>query len=298
MYFEPLSVEPSVFQAMHATIWPRIVGGHSLENLELQAAGSGQNSKVYRNPYSSRRATQLFPSVDRMSGQVVNDEFFYRLEGKSNVAVIPIYGVLAKNAGLLQQVCMGFCDINPIAHAVNQAAKAKDVSTIVLDIASPGGQVKGIRETASAVRAAAKTRGKTVYAFSDENMASSAYYLGSQANEIYVTPSATVGSIGTYLAWLDPTMKLAMEGLKLEFFGAGQHKGMGLPGKPLSEGDRVLLQATVDEFNGWFTSAVQGARPKVVNATMQGQSFSGERAVGVRLADGICDTWDEFIDLL
>ncbi|WP_256200304.1 S49 family peptidase [Verrucomicrobium spinosum] len=156
----------------------------------------------------------------------------------------------------------------------------------------------GIREIAAAVREATQVRGKTVYTFSDERIASAAYWIGSQADEIYVTPSSTVGSIGTYLAWLDPSMKMAMEGLRLEYFGAGTHKGMGLPGKPLTEADRKLLQGKVEEINGWFKDGVSAARPKVADSTMQGQTFSGEEAVKLKLADGLVGSWEEFIELL
>ena len=60
-------------------------------------------------------------------------------------------------------------------------------------------------------------------------MCSAAYWIGSQATELYATGSAYVGSIGTYLAWLDPSIQMQMNGLQLQLFSAGKFKGIGLP---------------------------------------------------------------------
>ena len=91
---------------------------------------------------------------------------------------------------------------------------------------------------------------------------------------------------------------MQLEGTRLEFFGAGKHKGMGLSGRPLSQEDRQLLQLRVDEINGWFTAAVTAARPRVAVETMQGQVFSGEQGVRVHLLDGLVNDWHEFLSLL
>lgn len=298
VYCEPLCISKPAFYSIHSVLWPRIIHGRNLDGMEMAAAAPKE--KPGTNPFTARRATKCAPTVRWTdAGPVVTDDrYYYTAEGKPHVAIVPIYDILAKNASWIEQVCMGVTDINAIVHALEQAIEAKDVKTIVLDVASPGGQVPGIREMANMVRAATQQRGKTVYAFTDERMASAAYWISSQADEIYNTPTATIGSIGTYLAWLDETVKMQLEGVRLEFFGAGEHKGMGLPGKPLSQKDRELLQARVNEVNGWFTGAVNAKRPRIAGSTMQGQTFTGEASPGLHLTDGICNTWSEFLTLL
>lgn len=286
IYCEPLCIDRGVFHAIHATFLPRVMGGQGMELGQIDAA-----EKPGTNPYSGRRASYCGPTSQ-------DSRFYWTVEGKPGVAVIPIYGILAKNAGFMEQICYGITDINGIYHAIAQAAAAKDVKTLVLDMATPGGQVTGIPEIADLVRDVTKMRGKTVYSFCDERCCSAGEWIASQADEKYVTQSATLGSIGTYLAWLDESVKMQLEGLKLEFFGAGKHKGMGLPGKPLSQEDRGLLQARVTEINGWFTTAVTAARPKVSDETMQGQTFNGPEAVARHLADGVVSGWDEFLALV
>lgn len=290
IYCEPLCIDRGVFHSIHATFLPRVLGGQGME--------IGAAEKPTTNPGTGRRAAKARPQVDYETGRVMDPRFYYTVEGRPEIAVVPIYGILAKNAGFMEEVCHGVTDINGIQHAIAQAAAAKEVKTLILDLATPGGQVTGIPEIAATVRNVTQMRGKTVYAFTDERCCSAGYWIGSQADEFYTTPSATVGSIGTYLAWLDESVKMQLEGVRLEFFGAGKHKGMGLPGKPLSQEDRALLQGKVEEINGWFTGAVTAARPKVSEETMQGQTFNGPEAVARHLADGMVASWEEFLGLV
>jgi ClpP class serine protease len=293
VYCEPLCVDRDVFRSIHATLWPRITMGQGMDLGEAQAA-----EKPGKNPYNGRRMTKARPMIDDKTGQVMDGRFYSTIEGRPEIAVVPVYGILAKNASFIEEACQGVTDINAIAHAVAQAAAAKEVKTLILDLATPGGQVTGIPELGALIRSVTQMRGKTVYAFTDERCCSAGYWIGSQADEFYATPSSTVGSIGTYLAWLDESVKMQLEGVRLEFFGAGKHKGMGLPGRPLNQEDRALLQTKVEEINGWFTSAVSMARRKVSDETMQGQTFGGAEAVARHLADGMVGGWEEFLSLV
>lgn len=292
-YCEPLCIDPSVFRAVHTVLWPRIATG---QGMDIEAA-SGTGPKQGGDPYNGRRASQASPSVDGY-GRITDDRFYSTVPGRDDVAVVPIYGMLAKNAGYIQEACMGITDVNRISHAIHQAAAAPEISTLILDLATPGGQVTGIPELATLIGTVSRGYGMTTYAFCDERVCSAGYWLASQAEEIYVTPSATVGSIGTYLAWFDESVKMQMEGLRLEFFGEGKHKGMGLPGKPLTQEDRELLQNRVAEINGWFMSAVTTARSGVSEVTMQGQTFCGAEAVERGLVDGLVSSWEEFVSLI
>jgi capsid assembly protease len=295
VYCEPLCIDHDVFRSIHATLWPRITGG---QGMDIGDAVAADVSKPVTNPYNGRRATKARPAVDPNTGRVMDDRFYSAVDGRPDLAVIPVYGILAKNAGFMEEVCHGVTDINAISHAVAQAAAANEVKTLILDMATPGGQVTGIPELANLVRAVTKMKGKTVYSFCDERCCSAGEWIASAADEKYVTQSSTTGSVGTYLAWLDESVKMQLEGVRLEFFGAGKHKGMGLPGKALSQEDRTLLTARVTEINQWFTSSVQANRPRIAEGTMEGQTFNGAEAVARGLADGIVGSWEEFLSLI
>lgn len=287
IYCEPLAIDRGVFHSIHTTFLPRVLGGQGME----VGAAEARKEKPVTSERTGRRASMCYPTAE-------DGRFYWTVEGRPELAVIPVYGILAKNASWMEQVCYGITDINAISHAIAQAAAAKEVKKMILDFATPGGQVTGIPEMAGMIRAATRIPGKTVYAFCDERCASAGYWLASPADEFYCTPSATIGSIGTYIAWLDETVRMQIEGVRLEFFGAGKHKGMGLPGKALTQEDRELLQARVDEINGWFTDAVRSTRPKVTTETMQGQTFTGPAAEARGLVDGMVGSWEEFLTMV
>lgn len=295
VYCEPVCIEASVFHSVHAVLFPRIVNGRSIDH-----PSASDVTRPHTNPYNAKRATKAGPKIEWKHDEYVitDDRYYYSISNKPHVAVIPVYGILAKNASWIQESCAGFNDINSIAHAIDQVISNPEITTMVLDIASPGGQVTGIREMGSRIREFATTKGRTAYAFTDERMASAAYWLGSQCNEVYCTPSSCVGSIGTYLAFLDETVRMQMQGLKLEFFGVGKFKGQGIPGKTLSVEDREMLQDKVTRVNHWFTSAVTAARPQVDVGAMEGQTFHGVDAPEQGLVDGIINSWNEFIAML
>jgi ClpP class serine protease len=91
--------------------------------------------------------------------------------------------------------------LSGLAGQVRRAAADADVASIVLDIDSPGGTVSGTPEAAAAVRDAAAQ--KPVIAIANTLAASAAYWIGSQASEFVMAPSADVGSIGAMILHQD-----------------------------------------------------------------------------------------------
>lgn len=211
-----------------------------------------------------------------------------------NVAIISIAGVIDKHISSFEMSCYGGCDLADVDRALMLAANESEIEHIVLYINSPGGSVIGVAETAARVAALAKT--KEVHAFVDACACSAAYYIASQADMITAAPSAVLGSIGVYLALLDETRALEMDGYKVELMKAGKFKAMGASFKQLTDEERAMFQASVDEIYAQFTGAVRGARPQVSDETMQGQTFTGAKAKAAGLSDELfTGNLDEFV---
>jgi len=288
-FCEPLALENSHFHAIAGVLLPRMTGKASAADLgELMAADKPHKFGHQRAGLATGRTN--------MDG-TRDGRYFNTLEGRADVAIIPFNGVLAKNAGFIQEACLGMVSHDRIAHAVGQAMSDSEIRTIVFDVNSPGGQVVGTPELSALIKTAGEM--KQTYAFVDYMMASAAVYAGIQANETYITPSAKIGSIGTILGILDDSVRMQMEGLKLEVFAAGTHKALGSPGRPLSEADRKYLQSIVDEANAGFVVAVKEARPDVAKEVLtEAKVYTGAQALGLGLVDGLVSGWDEFISLL
>jgi protease-4 len=129
-----------------------------------------------------------------------------------------------------------------------------------------------------------------VFAYADGQMCSAAYWLASQSSAIYAWEEATVGSIGVYSAFLDQSRAMEMAGIKPMIFKSGEHKAMGFPGTSLTEKERAMIQARVDEIGVAFRSSVNSGRAReIADDVMQGQSFTAQEAVKNGLVDSVAD---------
>jgi signal peptide peptidase SppA len=211
------------------------------------------------------------------------------------VAVISIRGPMLSGADAFDRLILGATDTQEIIEAVEEATKRPDAHALFLDIDSPGGTVNGIPELAQTVASA--SRQKQVYAFSSGQMCSAAYWIASQANAIYATPSARIGSIGVILPVIDSSAAFEQAGLKVEVFAAGKFKSAGTPGTSLTDEQRDWLRAEVEETAAEFRAAVLARGRKIPDEAMEGQTFSGRRAMRFNLS-GVVSSRAEAIERL
>lgn len=161
------------------------------------------------------------------------------------------------------------------------------VKTIVFRWDSPGGLVDMVPEFADEVFAA---RGqKPILSVADTMIASAALWIAAQADLIYASASAQVGSVGAYLLHEDISGMLEQLGVKLTFITHGEHKVDGNPYEPLTPEVEADLQKEIDEIGGWFDTAMARARgvtkQVVLDTFGQGKVFSGKKAIAIGLAD-------------
>ncbi len=214
------------------------------------------------------------------------------LSVEDGVGIIRIHGPLMRDPDLISSLLFGATDMNQVAEAIQEAVARDAVKSILLDIDSPGGTVNGTPELAQAVADTAKL--KSIHAFSAGQMCSAAYWIASQCDAVYATPSARVGSIGVMLPFIDSAEKFRSQGLKVEVFAAGKFKGMGTPGVSLSEEQRALIQSDIEEVAADFKTAVLARGRKIPDEAMEGQSFSARKAQRFNLA-GTVKSRDEVI---
>ncbi len=199
---------------------------------------------------------------------------------EGGVAVIRIIGPMVRRPDLVSQVIFGATDTDAIQRAVEEAWGREDVASVLLDIDSPGGAVQGIPELAASIARLAED--KPVVAWTRGDCCSAAYWVASQADEVFATPSATVGSVGVILSVVDSTAAHADAGLRVEVFTSGRFKSAGTDGVPLTDEQRVWLQGEVDELGAEFRAAVLSSR-EVPPEAMEGQTFTGRKGAAVGL---------------
>ena len=208
-------------------------------------------------------------------------------------AVIPVKGVIGKGISTLESLC-GCCDIHDVEEMLEDCERDPSITTIILEIDSPGGTSVGVPELANRI----KQSSKQVISFTSNECCSAAYWIGSQASSFYATPSSSVGSVGVYIAFPDCSEAYKMEGVKMDVIKSGLYKGAGIPGTSLDANQRKMLQEEVNEIHADFKVAVKSVRSFVEDTSLEGQVFSGKRGAEAGLVTSLVNGFDELMESL
>jgi len=204
--------------------------------------------------------------------------------GGSKVAIIPVQGTVQKRGGYCS---LGTKDL--VAH-LQAANRDPEISAVVLDIDSPGGQVDGTEEFAQAVALSQKP----VVAYIDGLGASAAYWIASQASTIYINSASTgyAGSLGVLCMSINQTDFLEKQGIKVEILRSSRAKDKARlnPVEPLSDDVRAAVQADLDQIGETFIGAVEKGRAGKLSTkedVFTGKVYKGSDALKHGLVDAI-----------
>jgi signal peptide peptidase SppA len=200
--------------------------------------------------------------------------------------------VLNISGGLVNRPAPGLCDPGPVSYeaignALDEAVADSNVSAIVLRIASPGGMASGCFDLADRIYAARGT--KPIYAMVDDFAYSAAYAIAAACDEIWLTRTGGVGSVGVVCWHVDQSEYDKKLGIKVTPIFAGARKVDYSPHLPLSEEAFNAEQAEVNRLADLFIESVatyRGLDADAVRATQAG-CFNGPLAVAAGFADQV-----------
>lgn len=207
-----------------------------------------------------------------------------------DIAVIPVKGVIGSGLTELEKM-MGATDVEDIQEMLEDAERDPGVEIIIFDFDTPGGTVTGVPEMAQRIRACKK---RTI-GWTCKQSCSAGMWLMSQCDEVYVSPSSIVGSIGVYIPIYDMKAAYAKEGITVDLIKAGWAKGAGYTGTSMTPEQRKLFQDDVDEMHQWFIGNVKAVRTFADEADMQGQCWSGKKGAEKSLVSGLLNTFDDLL---
>lgn len=205
------------------------------------------------------------------------------------VAMLSLRGLITPQPSFLSLLFGGGGGLQGFRAGLREAVAADDITAIVIDIDSPGGSTDLVAETAAEIRAARTS--KPVVAVANTWAASAAYWLAAQADEVVVTPSGEVGSIGVFTIHDDISALNEQLGVKTTLISAGKYKIEGNPYEPLSDEARDALQVKVDEYYAMFVADVakgRGATPAAVKGGYgEGRMVTAKQALDLGMADRV-----------
>jgi signal peptide peptidase SppA len=212
-----------------------------------------------------------------------------------SVAVLPLFGVIFPRANMMTDVS-GATSAERFGAQFSELVNDPNISAIVLDVNSPGGQVAGIAELSRQIDEA---RGrKPIVAVANHLMASAAYWIGTAANEVVITPSAEVGAIGVFSVHEDISAALDQKGIKVSLISEGKYKVEGNQYEPLTSEARAAIQQRVKVAYDAFVKSVARNRGKstadVLEGFGEGRLVDAQKAIQLGMADRIA-TLDETV---
>jgi len=212
----------------------------------------------------------------------------------AGIAVVGIAGPLMKQVGSMEDGTSTVLVRRQIRAATNSA----DVKGIMLLVDSPGGTIAGTADLADDI-AKAETKKPTATYYQDLG-ASAAIWAGSQTGYQSANVTAAIGSIGVYTVAHDLSKMAEQEGVGVYVIASGKHKGLGVPGTPVSAELLAELQKRVDGLAVHFIQAVARGRKLSIEAVTEiadGRVHAAADAVSLKLIDRV-ESFDEALAAL
>ena len=177
------------------------------------------------------------------------------------------------------------------AGAIERAFKLRGLKAVALVVNSPGGAPAQSALLYRRIRQLAAERHVPVIAFAEDLAASGGYWLALAADEIYAEDTSLVGSIGVVSAGFGFVDVLQRLGVERRLFTVGENKSLLDPFLPEREEDVARLQTLQQDLHDSFKELVRERRRGKLKGEeallFSGEVFTGRRALGLSLVDGI-----------
>ncbi|WP_293299651.1 signal peptide peptidase SppA [Pedobacter sp. UBA4863] len=201
---------------------------------------------------------------------------------KNKVAVIYANGDIVGGEGSDEQI-----GSERISRAIRKARLDENVKAIVLRVNSGGGSALASDVIWREMVLSKKV--KPVMASFGDVAASGGYYIAAGADSIFVQPNTITGSIGVF-GIIPNFQNLLNNKLGLTFDGVktGQYADIMSTNRPLTPGERAIIQKSVNKIYDTFISKVADGRKKTktqVDSLGGGRVWIGTEAVKNGLAD-------------
>jgi len=177
-------------------------------------------------------------------------DYFISKSGRS-YDYLKVSGTLVPRTGNMQPYC-GMIPTIRLASII----RSVEADCLILHLDSGGGSTMGTPECAQAV-ADVVARGVEVIAYTDTQMASAAYWIGSKASSIIASPSSVVGSIGVYSVI---TKNISSDKSKSFVIRAGSLKAIGHPDLEVSDAELESIQGKVDDTYKTMVAEIASGR--------------------------------------
>jgi signal peptide peptidase SppA len=189
-----------------------------------------------------------------------------------------------------------------MAGSIQRAFSMKGAKAVAIQINSPGGSPVQSMLIYKRIRDLAEEKDLPVYVFTEDVAASGGYLIALAGDEIYVDASSIVGSIGVVSSGFGFDKAIKRLGIERRVYTAGEQKVSLDPFQPEKAADVAHLKELQADVHETFVDLVKDRRGRRIDKAgdklFTGEFWSGKRAVGLGLVDGISDLRSKMREML
>jgi len=177
-------------------------------------------------------------------------------------------------------------DSRDVIDEIRSYSKDASIKAVVLRVDSPGGGVAPAQEIYEEI-IKLKAKKKVVVSMGSV-AASGGYYIACPADKIVANAGTLTGSIGVIMEIPNLEGLMKKIGVKTEIIKSGRHKDIASIFRSMTEEERKILQAVLDDVHDQFIRAVSEGRGMAyddVKKLADGRIFTGKKAKELGFVD-------------
>lgn len=230
--------------------------------------------------------TPVSTNRELVESELLRESFF----AADKIALVDVSGTISNSetGGLFGG---GEIPTSLLLEQLHMARRDSSVKAVLLRINSPGGTVTASELMHDEIRAFRKQTGKPVVAVMMDVAASGGYYIACACDEIVAQPSTITGSIGVIMQSFELSGTLGKLGITTDAITSGPKKDAGSPFRVMTDEERALFQAIIDDMYGRFVDVVVQGRPALDEADVRriadGRVYTAGQALELGLIDRV-----------
>jgi ClpP class serine protease len=273
----------------------RWVNGESIDLGGLRDAVGGAGGEG-----PARLPVSLDVSYNWHTGELELGDAYAPVDDAGVVGLMEVAGPIMLRPDLFEVLFFGAVPQDLLVEALDRVAEGKRLKTLCLAWHTPGGSSCGCFEVTAAIERV-QAAGVRVVSLAAEQMCSAGVFYGCMADEVVCTPTAIVGSVGTFGGvYFDVTGMLEEEGVKAYPVASHPRKAVGAWGAPVSEelldDDRRITEKHFGDFVA-HVAKHRGMSEDAVRA-LEARCYMGSDAVEAGLVDRVVPTVRAYLEEL
>ena len=229
--------------------------------------------------------------LDFMGKERLEEVVLIKSQAKEKVLILDVSGIISStvNPGLFARES----DIlSKVYYRLEKAAEDKRVKAVILRLDTPGGEATASDILYNEILKFKQKNKIPVVGLMMGVAASGGYYIASACDYVIAHPSTVTGSIGVISIFPNLEELFSKIGIKMNVIKSGEMKDSGSAFRDMTEEEKKIFQAVIDEFYQRFLEVVHLRRKdnlslEEIRKLADGRIYTARQALELKLIDEV-----------